>query len=138
MPERFMDIDPEVGDRISSLVTQSARRLHLDSVLWYHGDPIWFVQQEEETEEQSVLRRVQITTLKGRLYFVPQLFAISKTERVIKTFERIDTKLIRNMLLQDIEKFDAFVNHVTETWHTAQTYELGKLDKVIPRVGSPL
>jgi hypothetical protein len=138
MPERFTDIDPEVGDKISTYVVQSASLLRLDSVTWYHGDPIWFVQQQEEMAEQSVLRRVQITTLKGKLYFVPQLFAMPKTEQVIKTFERIDTKQIQDMRLQNLEKFDDFQKRVEAAWSIAQTYDPGKLDKVIPRVGNPL
>ena len=141
MRSRFIEPSPVVGDVISAFVAEAAKQLELDFVLWYQGEPVWFVEKRKDDQEQSLIRRVQITLnwrpgKAVRLYFVPQIFSIPKTGDVIKTLEKIDTKNIKDLDLEKLSfKYKEFYDKVNDAWEIASKYDPNQLYQKIPRVG---
>lgn len=144
MAGQFIEVDPEVGDRISLNVGQSAKELGLtiEYILWYQGDPVWFVQEKEERAGGLMLRRVQIIPywLDGggkKLYFIPQIFFFPEGKNIMRTLRRVDPRNIRSMPLSESANsanFTAFYRNVSDAWRTAKEYPLDSLNYIIPRV----
>lgn len=148
MEGKFIDVTLQAGKVITSFVEKAAGEMELDSVLWYQGNPIWFIEERKETEKQLSVRRVQITSylLFGSgsfLYFVPQIFVMPKKVNVIKTLKQIEEKNIKRLPLQkfdNVKKSDTgklyndFCKKLKKTWEIAMGYSPSKLDESILRI----
>lgn len=141
MPSQLIEPTSDIGEMISDFVSKAAEKLNLKPVLWYHGEPIWFVEKRENEQERSLVRRVQITLnshsgKRERLYFVPQIFSIPKTGGVIKALEKIDTKNINSLGLEKGLEFGEFSRKVFKAWEIADKYDPDQLDYEIPRIAA--
>lgn len=141
MPGSFIDLDLELGQKISTYVADAAKEVrpgqYLEPIFWHQGDSVWFLQDMEKTNDGHYLvRRVQITPYETpkegrRLYFVPQVFSRHKTGESIKTRQETPSTEIGSLSLKKVPSYGEFLNKVRQAWKEAESFPQSKLDEVI-------